>query len=123
MGPEEGASQPSRKVSFAQLSPAEQQAVREAQKKAKLAKAQAKDSRRRAADADTGQQQKVPPKPDTCRKGAACDAIAGEDLLLGVASGDYPTRISLETYIAACPGGCFRDPSLPPTERSLALLM
>ena len=35
----------------------------------------------------------------------------------------YPTRISMDSYFGACPGGRFRDPSLPPTEESLALLM
>ena len=45
----------------------------------------------------------------------------GDDLL--AASTGYPTRISLDDYFGACPGGGFRDPNLPPTEESLFLLM
>jgi hypothetical protein len=110
---------------FAELSPVEQEAVREAQKRSKQAKALAKQEKkaaRRAAAAASA--------PSSCslQRPAAATAAAtaggdgdGDPLLGGVR--DYPTRISLESYFAACPGGRFRDPRLPPTGRSLALLM
>ena len=35
----------------------------------------------------------------------------------------FPCSITRETYFAACEGGLFRDPSLPPTQQGLKLLM
>lgn len=104
-------------ASFSELSAAEQVAVREAQKRKKLAKAQAKQAKQRAR-ADATEQQ---PAAGPGSSAAATTAGPAGDLLAAVAS--YPTRISLDSYFGACPGGGFRDPGLPPTEQSLALLM
>lgn len=112
------------RLQFSDLSAAEQRIVREAQKRKKLAKAQAKEAKQRArAEATEREQQSTSLHTEATAEegGAAGPSVMAGDLLAAVAT--YPSRISLESYFGACPGGGFRDPSLPPTEKSLALLM
>lgn len=108
---------------FSELSEAEQAAVRDAQKRRKLAKAKAKEAKQLGrAEANMEQpQQQSPPLEIATKHGTAATLGQAGDLLAAVAA--YPTRISLENYFGACPGGRFRDPNLPPTDKSLALLM
>ena len=110
---------------FSELSTAEQTAVREAQKRKKLAKALAKKTKQRAKraqlDPAAEHHQSALQEKATDSDGSGSVSGPARDLLAAVAS--YPTRISLESYFGACPGGGFRDPSLPPTEKSLALVM
>jgi hypothetical protein len=112
---------------FSELSAADQAAIRETQKRKKLAKAEAKQRARAAKQqAEDGRSTSGSDgQPAGAAAGAAAAAgastAAGGDLL--AAAAEYPTRISLDSYFGACPGGGFRDPSLPPTEESLTLLM
>ena len=107
-----------RAVPFESLPPEEQEAVRQAQRRRKIQKKQAKQGQRKCEgeEAANGTQDTVmkPGEP-------AGSSSEQEDLLAAVSS--FPDEISLETYFGACPGGLFRDPSLPPTRDSLALLM
>ena len=94
-------------VSFNELSSEEQAAVREAQRERKQRKAQARE--KWAAGKETEREvSRNAPSP-------GCELLA--------AAADYPDRISSDSYFGACPGGRFRDPSLPPTAQSLALLL
>ena len=102
-------SDPAPAAAFGSLSPAEQEAVRESQRRRKLEKQQAREANRRkkeqtqaAATSGAGEQ-------------------AAEDPLAAVTA--YPDQISMDSYFGACPGGLFRDPGLPPSESSLELLM
>lgn len=107
---------------FAELPASDQDAVREAQKRKKNEKALAKAAARAkkaAADAAEGSAQAGAPAAGDA--GAGGQPAGGGDLL--AASTTYPTRISMDEYFGACPGGGFRDPNLPPTEESLSLLM
>ena len=83
-------------ASFSSFDDATQAVVREVQRQRKQEKLRAKKQK---------QQQKPPPPPPP---GAA---------------EDYPTLITQDAYFDACPGGRFRDPTLPPCDESLALLL
>ena len=97
---------PMKSSSFRDLSPEEQEAVREAQRKKKLAKLQAKKQTEQKHEEDKAE---VPPPRD---------AALGADL--PVVS---RCTVTSQEYFAACPGGLFRDPNLPPTAEALALLL
>jgi len=107
---------------FASLSPAEQEAVRQAQRRRKLEKKQAREANRRAreeagahgAQETSGASSTAPAHYD--------QQVLDSDQGLAAVSG-FPDEISMHSYFAACPGGLFRDPSLPPTADSLALLL
>jgi hypothetical protein len=105
---------------FESLPPEEQEAVRQAQRRRKMQKKLAKQGARKCdgeAANDTHDTVMKPGEPP----GSSSAPQEQEDLLATVSS--FPDEISLETYFGACPGGLFRDPSLPPTRDSLALLM
>ena len=92
---------------FAELSADEQDALRAKQRDRKLRKQQTRQEWR--ARSEAGQELKAEQPSEGC------------ELLRAVAS--YPDRITSHDYFEACPGGRFRDPSLPPTQEALALLM
>lgn len=115
---------------FGSLSPDEQEAVRQAQRRRKLEKQQAKEANRRGKEqARQGQSSEEPQRRQKVEDGmgsaglptAACRGGVYEDPLEAVAA--YPDQISMDSYFGACPGGLFCDPGLPPTELSLELLM
>jgi hypothetical protein len=106
-------SDPAPAAAFGSLSPAEQEAVRESQRRRKLEKQQAREANRRKKEHAQAQA--------AATGGSGAAGQAGEDPLAAVAA--YPDQISMDSYFGACPGGLFRDPGLPPSESSLELLM
>lgn len=96
---------------FESLPPDEQEAVRQAQRRRKMEKKQARQAKQGACVETAALEMAVEPSSSSESK----------DLLAAVSS--FPDEISMATYFSACPGSLFRDPSLPPTQDSLALLM
>jgi len=104
-------------MDFASLPSHEQEAVREKQRLRKLAK----------KEAQLAQQQ--------CTVGAEQSEIGGEAGKAAIKvpkhslpteacpTSKHPASITRDEYFAACRGGLFRDPHLPPTEQSLELLL
>lgn len=95
--------------------------MRQAQRRRKLEKKQAREANRRGKEqAQQEQSSEEAQRRQKVEDRMGC-AGADEDQLAAVAA--YPDQISMDSYFGACPGGLFRDPGLPPTERSLELLM